>query len=43
MDLIEVRWKVMDWIYLAGDGVAGSCKHDNKLPDTIKCREFLDR
>jgi len=44
MDLQDVGWKGMDWIYLAsGYGqVTGTCKCGNEPLGSIKCGEFLD-
>jgi hypothetical protein len=39
MDLKEVKWDGVDWIYVAEEGpLAGSCKHGNKLSVSMKGR-----
>jgi hypothetical protein len=40
IDLEEVGWEGMDWIYLAQ--VAGACECGNEPLGSIKCGEFLD-
>ena len=43
MELREVGWRSVDWIYLAQDKgqVTGACKCGIELSGVIKCREFL--
>jgi hypothetical protein len=39
MDLKEVEWDGLDWIYVAEDGpLVGSFKHGNKLSGSTKGR-----
>jgi hypothetical protein len=39
MDLREIGWDGMDWIYLAQEG---SCEHGNELSGSIKSWEVLE-
>jgi len=43
LDIREVGWEAVDWIYSAHgrDQVAGSCEHGIGLPNSIKGRGFL--
>jgi len=43
MDLREVGWESVGWMYLAQDrvhAVVGSCEHGNEPLDSIKGREI---
>jgi hypothetical protein len=40
MDLKEVGWEGMNWIYVAL--VADSCEHGNELSGSLSGGEFLD-
>jgi hypothetical protein len=42
MDLREIGWDGMDWIYLAQGLVEGSCEHGNEPSGSIKCWEILE-
>jgi hypothetical protein len=44
MDLREIVWGGMDWIYLAQDmdQFEGSCEHGNEPSGSIKCWEVLE-
>jgi hypothetical protein len=43
MDLREVGWKGVDWIYLAQNRpVAGSCENCNEISCSINDRAFFD-
>ena len=45
MDLQEVEWGCMDWIYLAEDWngqMEGACEYGNEPSNCIKCGEFFD-
>jgi hypothetical protein len=43
MNLREIGWSDMAWIYLAQDrdSKGGSCEHGNKPSGSIKCWEIL--
>jgi hypothetical protein len=36
MDLREIGWERVDWIYLAQDPLAGSCEYGNETLGSIK-------
>jgi hypothetical protein len=42
MDLKEVVWKVVDWIFGSGPGqVMGLFEHGNEPVGTVNCGEYL--
>jgi hypothetical protein len=43
MDLRDIGWSGMDWIYLTHDrDQEGSCEHGNEPSGCIKCWEILE-